>query len=382
MVRKAVLVNHPLKAEIDLKGIVQEAGVQIEGCGLPVVIISPQDTIPVGIAQGNPVGHGADPPAEGDVMILEDTRLEDDILPVGIGITKQTAGIASFRITLLDQGPEFVSRQHIQGVGYIGEGHATVVVDIEVAAQFPFLGRDQDHPVGGPETINGRRTGVLQDGEGLNIIRVDDAQGVPPTGDLVIRYRDTIDHDQRIVGGTERRPTPDADDRGTARLADSRDRHAGHLSGQEFLGRCDRATVELFCAHRYDRTGGIFALDRSITDHDDLIENGSRRHLKGNGVGCTQIYGLGRVASIGKLELCRVIRDAQAVVPVKVGHRTCVCTDHQDVDTDQGVTIVRIGDRTRDLSLGQTHATEQQHSSHHDNQGFHVLKYHHLRFVE
>ena len=148
------------------------------------------------------------------------------------------------------------------------ERHVAVVGDAHGLFLLGALLRvDQDHAEGGLRTVDGGGGGVLQDGDRLDVIRVDVVQ----RGDL-----DVVEQDQRgggTVVGTDL--AADADDGvGTDLSRTDTDVQARSSTLETTSDIGDRTALELLgCVDRGDGTGQVRFLLLAETDDDGVLEH-------------------------------------------------------------------------------------------------------------
>ena len=156
-------------------------------------------------------------PGDRDIMVLHEAVVERFLEPVGIGIgdaVLDAVGIQLVGMLLgvfpkgdglvrIDMGDAdivgaLVDQPH--GLGIIGhvlqaaqirhlDRHIVIVRDMDLAGR-AALGGDKDDAVRSPGPVDGRRGGVLQDSDGLDVLRVDVVHGI----------LDAVHQDQRAVG--------------------------------------------------------------------------------------------------------------------------------------------------------------------------------------
>ena len=235
----------------------------------------PQVTVLIQITQGEVVVCLVGGTGCGSVVFLAETGLDGLTEPVKVVlITLEDGGIGS-QLAILEEGVRrFVPDVEFEAVadqvrvrisGSIGSRVAIIVLTVVLeghpvdihkltgvsqvvfrntslvhtgrsaerdvqASRLAFLGGDQDHTVGSAVTVQGCGSGVLQDGHGLDISRVQVRQ-VTTVGYAV----DDIHRAGATIHGTV---TTDHDGRVGTRVTEGAvDLHAGHRT---FQGRCDR----------------------------------------------------------------------------------------------------------------------------------------------
>ena len=133
-------------------------------------------------------------------MTGADGCAEDLVLPVGVGIAK-LRGVKA--LNAVHKVPVFRSVQCIILLGDSRDGHVAVVGYARCAALLTLLGGDDDHTVRSAATVDGCSRGILQHGEGLDVVRVDHSQDVRHTCGGVAVDGQTVDDIERVVGGVQ-----------------------------------------------------------------------------------------------------------------------------------------------------------------------------------
>ena len=159
---------------------------------------------------------------DGEVIFLLDTRLEVQVLPVGVAAHEIRDGGAvggAAVDTVLDQAGldllpllgvrEFHPRVPLDG-GLVRE------IDRDLAG-LALLGGDDDDAVRGTRTVDGGRRSILQHLDGLDVIHVESD---------VVGGRDSVDHIQRRVV-REGAGTTDEYGRETAQVTGGTHAHTG-----------------------------------------------------------------------------------------------------------------------------------------------------------
>ena len=113
-------------------------------------------------------------------------RPEIDVVPIGVGrgvlvevvvlireIGQVVAGVGPGR---LGQAPPLFRIEELDERGFVHLGDAVFHRggDVELAVALPLLGRDQDDAVRSVGAVNGGGGGILEDGDGLDVVRVDE----------------------------------------------------------------------------------------------------------------------------------------------------------------------------------------------------------------
>ena len=136
-----------------------------------------------------------------------------------------------------------------------------------------LLRGDHDDTVRCAGTVDGGCRSILQDGEALDVLRVDGGERVAHTADAVVRHGQAVDDDQRIVRRVDGRTAADTDRRARTRhTGTGGDDHAGALAAQQVGGRRDDTLVDFVSPDRRNGTGEVALLDGTITDDHHFVE--------------------------------------------------------------------------------------------------------------
>ena len=239
---------------------------------------------------------------EAQLVVLGDTGAEEDVFPILIDILAFVLGrvvgghlvvyigldaavaLPGRRVVLGVVGPGHpvqrfgfgIVRQRVVVIGEVGETGA----GLEVGGQLPglaFLGGDQDHTVGGAGTVEGSRGGVLQDGDGLDIARVEEvhrAGGDVSGGIVTTGGRYAVDDVERLVAGIEGAETTDGDvGLGTGLAGVGGYLYARRLAGEDLFKTYDRCILDGFLLDHGCRAGIGTLLDCTVS-HDHRLFQG------------------------------------------------------------------------------------------------------------
>ena len=224
-----------------------------------------------------------------------------------------------------------------------------------------LLGRHEDHPVSTPRAVDGGGGGVLQDGDALDVGRVEevDASG-----------RDAVD-DPQGLGVVERTRAPDPDRLGRPGLSGV----LGHLDAsrtalQGLLGPEHRNRGGVLDVDGAHRTGDLAPLLVAIADDDGLFQPGDvggETVIDGGAAGEGHIRRL--VPDVGKREGGLGGGHHQRVVSIEVGHAAIVGALFDDGHPGQGHSVIGVGHRTGDgRGLGpcckRQEPTQEEQESH------------------
>ena len=224
-----------------------------------------------------------------------------------------------------------------------------------------LLGRHEDHPVSTPRAVDGGGGGVLQDGDALDVGRVEevDASG-----------RDAVD-DPQGLGVVERARTPDPDRLGRPGLSGV----LGHLDAgrpalQGLLGPEHRNRGGVLDVDGAHRTGDLAPLLVAIANDDGFFQTGD---VSGEGMVNGGPAGEGDVRRLVPDEGERQGRfrggHHQRVVSIEVSDRAVVGAFLDDGHPGQGHSVIGVGHRSGDgRGLGECRKrqepTQEEQESH------------------
>ena len=148
-----------------------------------------------------------------------------------------------------------------------------------------MLGLDQDDAVGGPGAVDGARRGIFENGDGFDVVGVEEVQRVagqrgcatdadPARFGGQVLDRDPVDHVQWLVAGADRGATADPDlHTGPGPTAVLRDVHAGDTAPNQIVDVRDHADVGLVHVDRRDRPGDGDAALGTVSGYHDLVQH-------------------------------------------------------------------------------------------------------------
>ena len=213
-------------------------------------------------------------------MIGAQADAVDLALPVRVGGAEQEGFLG---IGGVDVVGEFLAVHHLQGAVVLLRGEAAVVADADAVTLGTLLGRDDDDAVGSAGTVDGGRGGVLQDGEGLDVVGVDRGEGVAHEGAAFLGDRDTVDDDERVVARGQRGAAADTEGRlGSGFAGGGNDVQTRHLADEGLGGTGDRTAVDIVGLDGDDGSRHILFLDGAVADDHDIIQIfGIRQEMEG-----------------------------------------------------------------------------------------------------
>ena len=127
-----------------------------------------------------------------------------------------------------------------------------------------LLGGHQNHAVRRAGSVNTRRSGVLQDFDRLDVVRIE-------SGHLAA---DAVHDDDRRIGLVDRRTAADQEHRIAARLVvGRRDAYARNLAFQGIADRIDRNAFQIGAAHLRNGAGQRAARLGAVTDDHHVVQH-------------------------------------------------------------------------------------------------------------
>ena len=315
----AVVLVHVLSRDVEGQVFVQERGGQVQREVGAAHLRGLDDTVRHVVAGSQSVGHVLGSTAQRDVVIGGDGRAENLVLPVGVGCAQ-------------GRGVQSVDARHQCAVGgavqcivlllYGRHRDVAVVRHLGYGTALTLLGGDDDDTVRGAATVDGRCRGVLQHGEGLDVVGVDVGQDVAHARGRVAVDGQSVDDEQRVVRCIQRRTAADADlCTGAGRTAAGDDVHTGNLTHQHVGGIVRDALRHVVGVHGRHASGQVALLGVAVTDDYDVLQCLRIFHHRDNHVGgCGQF--LGDETHVGKHQR-RALGNAQLKVTVEIGNHGC-----------------------------------------------------------
>ena len=229
-------------------------------------------------------------------------------------------------------------------------GECAGVVEGELAV-LTTIGGDEDDTVAASCTVDGGCGGVLEDVDGLDILRVDhvEADGLRD---------DTVDDDERAAGRETIRTT-DLDGTGGTRTSVVADHDAGGLTLEGFDSIEDRVLEEFFRFHGDHGTGHVALTHGTVTDGHRFFKH-QAVVLEGDGHVVGGFDPLGHIADAGNFQNSSG-SDAKFEVTVEVRDDTIGGAGHEDGGSDNRL-AVGIQDFTPDGGLGECRSSHKEQS--------------------
>ena len=194
---------HELTVDVELQVILEERRVQGRADSGTTETGSPDDTILISVAYAETVRHVGQTTGNGDVMVCAECRTVDLFLPIGVGIAQQGCSVRAYAIIISDEITILVGIKYIQCLTLHRNGYITIIGHRSLLTSASLLRGDDDDTVRSSATIDGGGGGILQNGETLDISGVDHRQWVGSTLNTLIIHSQTVDDDQRVVGGIQ-----------------------------------------------------------------------------------------------------------------------------------------------------------------------------------
>ena len=201
-----------------------------------------------------------------------------------------------------------------------------------------LLGSDDDDPVRGTRAVNGRSRSILQHGEGLDVVGIDGGQGIGSARCGIIRHRNPVNHNERIVAGVERSTATDADTApGSGLSVGRRYMQPRHLALYQLLWRGDGSFIQFLGLESNDRAAQVVLFDRAIADDHyfvqlfGIVTQGDVHHGLGWQFLCLIADERDDQRSIGI--------GHQLEVAVQVGDGSGGCSFNQDIRPDDGFAL-------------------------------------------
>ena len=272
-------------------------------------------------------------------MVVADAVAVNLVLPVGRGVAETFVGVRALAIVVLDELAILVSVHHVELLRDGADGERAVVSHLRSLVLAALLGGDDDDTVRTAATVDGRGRGVFQDGERLDVVRIDQRQRVVHTFRGIVVHRHTVDDNQRAVGGVQRSAAANTDFGTSARFARRCvDIHAGNLTLDHVLGRGYHTVILLIGLHGNDRTGEVVLLGHTVTNDHHVVQcRGIFLQCHSDIGSC--LYGGRLVAYVGNGERSALFgRDGE--IAVEIGNSSPRClSGNTDGSADDGFSL-------------------------------------------
>ena len=278
LVGKRVVGEHALTVQVDGQAVVEQRRGEVQAEGPTAHVGGLQRTVIVQQSCAHAIGHaehlvlGHIATRHAGIDFLAEGSAVDLVLPVGVGIAQGCHCVGIVGIVGSEELSEGIGAEHVDLLGHGLHRTGHVDVHARLRASLTLLRGNENHTVRSTATIDGGGRSILQDGERLDVVRVDGVQHVT-TADACSADRQTVDDDQRVVRGRKRRAATDADGTaGTRRTTVGRDLHTRGLTLQQIGGRRCQTLVQLVGFYRHHRTRCITFLYRTVTDDHHVFQ--------------------------------------------------------------------------------------------------------------
>ncbi len=235
--------------------------------------ISLEEPVLVVETSGDVIFHGAGSTGDVDVrpgVVAEVLEYAVDPIDIRVKVRILSAqGLAyPLRIEIFSPGSHIVHfhvlcrARHLRHLDWAGH----TVLEFDADLWFALLSaacRDEHHAVGSSHSVNGRRGGVLEDGEFLDVLDIHKVK-------LTL---DSVDQDERVGVGSEGADASDPESGSRARLAAPLHRHdSGKPSGESVadLGHRNLHRVRSDCGNGAHDTGLLLV---AVADSHSLLQS-------------------------------------------------------------------------------------------------------------
>ena len=278
----------------------------------------------------------------------------DRLIPVGNAVVV-VPGLVVGRTELVGprlglQFHEFIGRKQIEGPGNLAVAGRTVVSH-DGTPHLTGFGRHHHHTVGRTRTVDGRRRGILEHLDRLDVRvgEVVDVVDLEPVDD-VERRSVTVDRPHTAHLDVET---------GTRSTVRSSDLHTGDLASEGLHHRTGLEAFDILRGDRSDRTRQVAALHGAVT-HDHHFVHDVRFGNEFNvqpGLG-GDLHLLGLITQVGENQhVARLDRNREHTF--QVGRNALRRALDHDVGSDSRL-VVLIDDLTRYLVLGRRREGQHQ----------------------
>ena len=183
--------------------------------------------------------------------------------PVRVGVAHQGfgggQGAGTVSVKLLHEAAVLAGGHDVFAADIVAQAQGSAVGDARLAAGARLLGRHEDDAGGGAGAVDGGGGSVLEDGEGVDVVRVDGRKAVRVE-------RHAVHHDQRAVGSVQR------GDAAHAQRPVGQDEQAGDLALEQLVAAGHGAAVDLFRLDGGHGAGHVALADRTVTDDDHVFQ--------------------------------------------------------------------------------------------------------------
>ena len=206
------------------------------------------------------------------IVAVRDGCTENQVLPVGIGLahTDFTGFVAPHVINKI---AEFIAIKHIILFLDHRDGHVTIVGYFGSRSALTFLRSNYDNAIGCTATIDGSGRSILQNGESLDIVRIDHRQRITHAFRSFVIDSQTIDYNQRVIRSIQRRTATYTNLRTGARGTSRSDNvHTGNFTDQHILRIVGDTFTEFIRFNSSNRTSQVIFLSAAIAHNNNFVQ--------------------------------------------------------------------------------------------------------------
>ena len=326
-----------LHVGVDGEEIVEELGGKVDRTCHAVHACVAHDTVVAGVAHSHAVGEDACGTAYREGVVVRERCAGHLFLPVGVCVAEALVLCALFAIVFADIIAELACIHHVEVVARGVHKEVGGEVHLRLAA-LAGLGGDDNHTVRRTATVDSGCRSRLKDRDSLDILGVNEREGVRRTCHALVVHRHTVDNDKRCCGCVERCTASDSDVCSAGGVtAIGVYHHTGACANKEVL-RCGcEAGLDVGGLHHAQRAGGVGFLHCTIAHNHEFAH--------GDGVGLEVHGDVGAVIHRYFLCVAAHIRDYQSggrshfdgELTVEVGDNAKACRAFNfDTCTDGG----------------------------------------------
>ena len=266
-----------LHIELYAQVVVEELRSKVDTCSDTLHAWVGHDTLVVGEVGRNAIRQESGSTTDAQVVVLRDCGAEHFVLPICVGIAKSTVSLRIFAPEILDYVAISACIKHIPSATSLIDIHIGREVDLRFAF-LTFLGGDDDYTVRCTRTIDSGSWSILEDSHRFDVVRRNHCQGVWHTLHAGTVDGHTVNHNQRVVVGVQRRTTTHTDSSACLRVtAAGCYNHTRRFTNQKVLCRRSKTGFNLVRLNHRDWTRCIFFLHNTVTDGYDFLKNHAAR---------------------------------------------------------------------------------------------------------
>ena len=204
------LGNHALAVDVEREVLLEEVRREIERDRGALEVRGLKNTLLTSVADRAAVGEALVAARDSEVVVGTESHAVDLVLPVGVSVAEFLRHVRVLTKETLDESPELVAVQHVNSLLFGRDADVAGVGDHRALALDTLLSGDDDDAVRAAGTVDGRSRGILENREGLDILRIDHREGVGKALDARVVHGETVNDDERVVRSVERRAATDA----------------------------------------------------------------------------------------------------------------------------------------------------------------------------